>query len=184
MRDDGSFRVKRADTKPPKGERADEANERALAKHSEALSKLQSRLIAAKRHSLLVIFQAMDAAGKDGTLRAVMRGVNPAGVVVHSFRPPSEEEVAHDFLWRVSRELPERGQIGIFNRSHYEEVLVVRVHPEYLERQGFHGLSKKRLSALWEERYESIREFEQHLARNGTTIVKFWLNVSRATARA
>src|SRR5688572_28493443 len=105
--DDGRFRIKSADTQPPKGERADEANERGLARHSEDLIKLQARLIAARRHSLLVIFQAMDAAGKDGTLRAVMRGVNPAGVVVHSFKTPSQEEVDHDFLWRASRYLPE-----------------------------------------------------------------------------
>lgn len=175
---DGGFSVKHAPTKPPKKSRDDAENEEALASSIAKLCKLQSRLAAADRHSLLVVFQAMDAAGKDGTLRAVMTGVNPAGVDVHSFKAPHDEELSHDFLWRAQRYLPERGRIGIFNRSHYEEVLIVRVHPEYLERQRLPDIPKK-LESLWDERYESIRDFERHLARSGTTILKFWLNVSK-----
>lgn len=176
---DGGFRVKDAATRPPKQARDDDENVAKLAASVAKLGKLQSRLMAGDRHSVLVVFQAMDAAGKDGTLRAVTTGINPAGVQVFSFKQPSELELDHDFLWRVWRSLPERGRIGIFNRSHYEEVLVVRVHPEYLERQRLPEIPDD-LQVLFEERYESIREMEQHLARNGTTIVKFWLNVSKA----
>jgi PPK2 family polyphosphate:nucleotide phosphotransferase len=120
----------------------------------------------------------MDAAGKDGTVRAVMSGVNPAGCQVYSFKQPSAEELDHDFLWRCSVRLPERGRIGIFNRSYYEEVLVVRVHPEYLQDEKLPHLPKD-LDDLWQERFESIRNWEQHLARQGTVILKFWLNVGR-----
>ena len=116
--------------------------------------------------------------GKDGTIRAVMSGVNPAGCQVSSFKVPSKEEIDHDFLWRTTKRLPERGRIGIFNRSYYEEVLVVRVHPEYLKGQRLPEIPP--LEQLWTERYESIREHEKHLARNGTVILKFWLNVSHA----
>jgi PPK2 family polyphosphate:nucleotide phosphotransferase len=179
VRGESRFRVKDADTKPPKKLRDDDENNAALAASIERLSKLQARLMAGDRHSLLIIFQAMDAAGKDGTLRAVMTGVNPAGVEVYSYKAPSAEELDHDFLWRVYRNLPQRGRIGIFNRSHYEEVLVVRVHPEYLVRQRIPDVPSE-LEELWRERYESIRTFEQHIARNGTTILKFWLNVSRS----
>ncbi|MDQ3031180.1 MAG: polyphosphate kinase 2 family protein [Myxococcota bacterium] len=175
---DGEFSVKSAETKPPKKSRDDAENEEVLASSIAKLRKLQARLAAADRDSFLVVFQAMDAAGKDGTLRAVMTGVNPAGVDVHSFKAPNDEELDHDFLWRVHRRVPERGRIGIFNRSHYEEVLAVRVHPEHLERQRLPHVPKK-LDALWDERYQSIRDFEQHLARNGTTILKLWLNVSK-----
>ena len=117
----------------------------------------------------------MDAGGKDGTIRNVFTGVNPAGFQVSSFKAPSDEELDHDFLWRVAQQLPERGRIGVFNRSHYEEVLVVRVHPEFLEGQR---LPNADLDAIWGERFESIRNFEKHLAENGTIIVKFFLNVS------
>lgn len=175
---DGGFRVSRAATEPPKRARDDAQNERALETSIASLRKLQARLMAGDRHSLLIVFQAMDAAGKDGTLRAVMTGVNPAGVEVYSFKSPSDQELDHDFLWRLYRVMPERGRIGIFNRSHYEEVLVVRVHPEYLARQRLPHVPRD-LDRLWEERFESIRDVERHLARNGTTIVKFWLNVSR-----
>jgi PPK2 family polyphosphate:nucleotide phosphotransferase len=120
----------------------------------------------------------MDAAGKDGTIKAVMTGINPAGCQVYSFKQPSAEERDHDFLWRIARCLPERGRIGIFNRSHYEEVLVVRVHPEYLDGQGLPSIPSD-LDELWSERYDSIRDFERHLARNGTVVLKFFLNVSR-----
>jgi PPK2 family polyphosphate:nucleotide phosphotransferase len=124
----------------------------------------------------LLVFQAMDAAGKDGAIRAVMRGVDPAGCEVTAFKQPSSEELDHDFLWRAVRRLPERGRIGIFNRSYYEEVLVVRVHPEYLGGQRLPGPVEP--ARLWQERFESIRQLERHLARSGTVVVKFWLNVS------
>jgi PPK2 family polyphosphate:nucleotide phosphotransferase len=178
---DGTFKVKRSPTEPPKGERDDDDNEQALGKLNDKLVKLQARLFAENKQSLLVVFQAMDAAGKDGTIRAVLSGLNPAGVEVHDFKVPSEQELDHDFLWRVFRAAPERGRIGVFNRSHYEEVLVVRVHPEYLERQRLPHVPA--LDKLWEKRFESIRELEQHLARNGTTIVKLWLNVSKDEQR-
>jgi PPK2 family polyphosphate:nucleotide phosphotransferase len=146
-----------------------------------SLAEAQERLYADDRHSLLLVFQAMDAAGKDGTIKHVMSGVNPAGTQVTSFKAPSAEELDHDFLWRVARALPERGRVGIFNRSHYEEVLVVRVHPEYLDGQRLP--SDTRGEKLWRQRYESINDFERHLARNGTVIVKFFLNVSKREQR-
>ncbi len=142
----------------------------------EQMHELQRVFYAHDHHAILLIFQAMDAAGKDSTIRAVMSGVNPAGCQVYSFKQPSPEELDHDFLWRTSRCLPERGRIGIFNRSYYEEVLVVRVHPQYLTGQNLPGLDEER---VWEERYESVRDHEKHLARNGTVILKFWLNVSK-----
>jgi len=141
------------------------------------LRELQDRLYAQDRWAVLLIFQAMDAAGKDGVIKHVMSGVNPQGCQVFSFKAPSPEELDHDFLWRVVRCLPERGRIGIFNRSYYEEVLVVRVHPEWLERQKLPApLVTER---IWPERYEDIRNFERYLARNGVLIRKFFLNVSR-----
>jgi len=146
-----------------------------------AMEEAQELLYADDRYALLLVFQAMDAAGKDGTIKHVMSGVNPAGTQVTSFKTPSAEELDHDFLWRVSRALPERGRIGIFNRSHYEEVLAVRVHPEYLDGQRLP--SSTRDDRLWQERYESINAFEQHLTRNGTVVVKFFLNVSKAEQR-
>lgn len=140
------------------------------------LHDLQRVFYAHDRHALLLVFQAMDAAGKDSTIRAVMSGINPAGCQVFSFKKPSSMELDHDFLWRTNRCLPERGRIGIFNRSYYEEVLVVKVHPEIL---GFQKLpASLDLSNVWQERYESIQDLEKHLARNGTVILKFWLNVS------
>jgi len=142
------------------------------------LSEEQERLWAQDQHSVLVVLQAMDAAGKDGLIKHVMSGLNPQGCSVHSFKKPSDEELDHDFLWRCSSRLPPRGEIGIFNRSYYEEVLVVRVHPEFLGAQRLPGL-KKANGKFWERRYESIRDFEKHLARNGFTILKFFLHVSR-----
>jgi PPK2 family polyphosphate:nucleotide phosphotransferase len=143
----------------------------------EALAEYQDMLYAQDRWSVLLIFQAMDAAGKDGTIKHVMSGVNPQGVQVYSFKAPSPEDLDHDFLWRCMRCLPERGRIGIFNRSYYEEVLVARVHPEILARQKLPPeLVTKR---IWEERYEDIRNFERYLARNGTLIRKFFLHVSK-----
>ena len=141
------------------------------------LKQLQRVLAAGDRHSVLLVFQAMDAAGKDSTIRAVLQGVDPSGCQVYSFKKPSKEELDHDFLWRTTRCLPERGRIGIFNRSHYEEVLVVRVHPQILASQKLPG--EVNLETIWDERLTSIRQHEAHLARNGTVILKFWLNVSR-----
>src|SRR4051812_29813179 len=141
------------------------------------MAELQNRLYAENRSSLLVVLQAMDGAGKDSTIKHVMSGVNPQGCQVSSFKPPSEEELDHDFIWRAGKVLPERGRIGIFNRSHYEEVLVVRVHPELLERERLPAVPKGK--ELWEQRYESINAFEQHLVRNGTAIVKFFLHISK-----
>ena len=148
-----------------------------LSKLVNELDDLQRCLYAADKHSVLLVFQAMDAAGKDSTIRAVMSGVNPAGCQVFSFKQPSAEELDHDFLWRSAKRLPQRGRIGVFNRSYYEETLVVRVHPEYL---GGQKLPRQvDLESLWQERFESIRDHELHLARNGTVILKFWLNISQ-----
>jgi PPK2 family polyphosphate:nucleotide phosphotransferase len=146
-----------------------------------ALANWQERLYADDRWSLLLIFQAMDAAGKDGAIKHVMSGVNPQGCQVHSFKAPSAHELDHDFLWRTTRALPERGRIGIFNRSYYEEVLVVRVHPKIL---GGQKLSSKLVTDnVWQERFESIRAFENHMTRNGTAILKFFLNISKDEQR-
>ncbi|MEQ1728401.1 MAG: PPK2 family polyphosphate kinase [Vicinamibacterales bacterium] len=174
----GGFRAARAPTTPPRGRGDKGTNEQALAESTAAMRKLQSRLLANDSRSVLVVLQALDAAGKDGTLKAVMSGLNPAGCEVHAFKKPSEDELDHDFMWRAYQHVPERGRIGIFNRSHYEEVLVVKVHPELLDGQRLP--ERPSMTALWNERYESIRDFEKHLARNGTTIVKFFLNVSKA----
>jgi len=153
-----------------------------LVKDVKELSDLQQILYASGTYSLLLIFQAMDAAGKDGAISHVMSGVNPEGCDVHAFKPPSAEERAHDFLWRTTVRLPGRGRIGIFNRSYYEEVLVVRVHPELLQGQG---LPPGELAdpGLWAGRYRSIVELERHLHRNGTRVVKFFLHLSREEQR-
>jgi len=177
---DGTFRVRRAATTPPRSRIASRQNEDALGRAVAAMRKLQARLLANDRRALLVVFQALDAAGKDGTIKAVMSGINPAGCEVHSFKKPSDDELDHDFLWRICQRLPGRGRIGIFNRSHYEEVLVVKVHPEIL---GAERLPEVPAGRIWDERYESIRDFEKHLARNGTTILKFFLNVSKGEQR-
>ena len=174
---DGTFRLADAARKPPSGAPDKKTLKRDLKKRVEELHELQRILYAHDRHSVLLIFQAMDAAGKDGTIRAVMSGVNPAGCQVYSFKQPSKEELDHDFLWRTYKCLPERGRIGIFNRSYYEEVLVVRVHPEYLDGQRLpRGVDRDH---IWQHRLQSIADQELHLARNGTVILKFWLNVSR-----
>ena len=148
-----------------------------LEKNLAELSESQERLYADNRYSVLMILQAMDAAGKDGIIKHVMSGVNPQGCQVFSFKQPSDEELDHDFLWRCAKRLPERGRIGIFNRSYYEEVLVVKVHPEFLDRQRLPP--GKRDESFWQDRYDDINNFERHLARNGTVILKFFLNVSR-----
>jgi PPK2 family polyphosphate:nucleotide phosphotransferase len=147
----------------------------------EELAEIQEKLYADDRFAVLMVFQAMDAAGKDGTIEHVFSGVNPAGCQVASFKVPSAEELDHTFLWRVTEALPERGRIGIFNRSHYEEVLVVRVHPEYLEGQKLPD--PKPSAAFWQARYEDINAFERHLDRNGTVVLKFFLHVSREEQR-
>jgi PPK2 family polyphosphate:nucleotide phosphotransferase len=153
-----------------------------LEKNVKRLTELQDVLYAQDVHSLLLIFQAMDAAGKDGAIEHVMSGVNPQGCHVVSFKQPSDEELSHDYLWRCARNLPERGKIGIFNRSHYEEVLIVRVHPEILQSQ--HLPAKVRNDKdIWKKRYKQIRNFEEHLAENGTHILKFFLNVSKEEQR-
>jgi PPK2 family polyphosphate:nucleotide phosphotransferase len=148
-----------------------------LAEGIERLTELQQRLYAEDRWSVLIVLQAMDAAGKDSIIKHVMTGLNPQGVEVHAFKQPSEEELQHDFLWRVAQRLPTNGRIGIFNRSHYEEVLTVRVHKELLERQK---LPKQLVGRdIWRQRFDDIRAFERHLARNGTLVLKFFLNVSK-----
>ncbi len=153
----------------------------ALADGVATLAALQEKLYADNRWAVLLVFQAMDAAGKDSTIKHVMSGVNPLGCQVFSFKAPSPEELDHDFLWRTTRCLPERGRIGVFNRSYYEEVLVVRVHPEFLDKQRLpEGLVTK---AIWRERFEDINAFEGYLSRNGTLILKFFLHVSREQQR-
>ncbi len=175
---DGSFKLKKASTKPPDDAPAKKENIKELEGVVEQLASLQGKLYAQDRYSVILIFQALDAAGKDGTIKAVMSGINPQGCHVTAFKQPSHEELDHDFLWRVQRALPERGRIGIFNRSHYEEVLVVRVHPEFLEAQRLPRVPKN-LDDLWEERFDSINEAEKHWARNGAVILKFFLHVSQ-----
>ena len=159
----------------------DKKYKKRLEKLVDELDDQQRRLYASDQFSVLLVFQAMDAAGKDSTIRAVMSGVDPAGCQVFSFKQPSSEELDHDFLWRTAKSLPQRGRIGVFNRSYYEEVLVLRVHPEYLGGQKLPY--KVELDELWQQRYESIRDHEKHLARNGTVVLKFWLNVSRDEQR-
>jgi PPK2 family polyphosphate:nucleotide phosphotransferase len=148
-----------------------------LEKNLEELEAAQDLLYADDRYAVLIVLQAMDAAGKDGTIKHVMSGVNPQGCQVFSFKQPSTEELDHNFLWRYMKCLPERGRIGIFNRSYYEDVLVVKVHPEILDRQKLP--TGKRGKSFWEGRYEDINAFERHLARNGTILLKFFLNVSK-----
>jgi PPK2 family polyphosphate:nucleotide phosphotransferase len=179
---DGSFRVDQSATRPTG---RDFKRKEAKAEIKKLMGELRDRqrmLYAQDQHSLLLVFQAMDAAGKDSTIRAVMSGIDPSGCQVHSFKRPSSRELDHDFLWRTSKALPERGRIGIFNRSYYEETLVVRVHPEILDYQRLPERPDN--ATVWSQRFESIRDHEKHLARNGTVIVKFWLNVSRDEQRA
>jgi PPK2 family polyphosphate:nucleotide phosphotransferase len=174
------FRLKDVDPDDTLDFTADEHKAKAkeaLAAGRLALAELQETLYAQDRWALLIMFQAMDAAGKDGAIEHVMSGVNPQGCQVYSFKSPSAEELDHDYLWRCMKCLPNRGQIGIFNRSYYEELLVVRVHPEYLEKQKLPPeLVTKR---IWKERFEDIRNFEQYLTRNGVVIRKFFLHVSK-----
>lgn len=150
----------------------------------EEIDELQNMMYAHDRYGMLLIFQAMDAAGKDGTIRRVMSGVNPHGIVVHSFKKPTSHELDHDYLWRTTKSLPERGRIGIFNRSYYEEVLVVRVHPGILT--GGQRVPKEFIQdvdQVWEQRYEDIRNFETYISRNGIHVIKFFLNLSKEEQR-
>jgi PPK2 family polyphosphate:nucleotide phosphotransferase len=151
-----------------------------LRDHTARLDQQQQLLYASNRYAVLLIFQAMDAAGKDGAIRHVMSGINPQGCQVFSFKHPSATELAHDFLWRTTRDLPERGRIGIFNRSYYEEVLIARVHPEILRGENLPDDGGKK---IWEHRFRSIRDFERHLHANGTRIVKFFLHLSKEEQR-
>jgi len=153
-----------------------------LGEHVAQLSSQQELLYASNRYAVLLIFQAMDAAGKDGAIKHVMSGVNPQGCQVFSFRHPSAEELEHDFLWRTTRDLPERGRIGIFNRSYYEEVLIVRVHPEILRSEGIPDAPHAD-KAVWHNRYRSIVDMERHLYGNGTRIIKFFLHLSKEEQR-
>ena len=172
---DGTFRVSEAPTTPATdGPRHTGKNRK---QNTRNLNRLQRVLAAGDKHALLLIFQAMDAAGKDSTIRAVMQGVDPSGCQVFTFKKPSSLELDHDFLWRTTCRLPERGRIGIFNRSQYEEVLVVRVHPKILDYQKLPDPID--YDTIWDNRLRSICEQEEHLARNGTVVLKFWLNVSK-----
>ena len=165
--------------KAPEGEIDDKKSlKKQLKKEVEAISELQRRLYAEDKHSILLVFQAMDAAGKDSTIRSVLTGVNPAGFQVYSFKQPSKEELDHDFLWRTHCKMPERGRIGVFNRSYYEEVLVIKVHPEYLKGQRT-TIPQGAEDEFWQDRYDSINNAEKHLVKNGTTVLKFFLNVSK-----
>ena len=159
-----------------------EAYRERLAEHIEELSSLQQLLYASNRHALLLIFQGMDAAGKDGAIRHVMSGVNPQGCEVYSFKQPSAEELEHDFLWRATCRLPERGRIGIFNRSYYEDVLVLRVHPEILRTQGIPQATYEE-KGFWQERYRSIADLERHLYRNASRTIKVFLHLSKDEQR-
>src|SRR5947207_625668 len=160
---------------------AKSADEPMLDGHTKRLSDLQERLYADHRWAILVVLQGMDTAGKDGIVKHVMTGVNPQGCEVHPFKEPSGEELDHDFLWRAALRLPRRGHIGIFNRSYYEETLVVRVHPEMLERQQLPAKLVGR--QIWQERFDDIRAFERHLARSGVVVLKFFLHISREEQR-
>jgi PPK2 family polyphosphate:nucleotide phosphotransferase len=171
------FRLADFDTRDTAGLKPDKEEVKAMvAEDAEHLGELQERLYAEDKWALLVVLQGMDTAGKDGIIEHVMAGVNPQGCIVHSFKAPSAEELEHDFLWRPAQRLPERGRIGIFNRSYYEEVVVVRVHPEFLSKQKLPpSLAGKE---IWKHRFKSIRNFERHLVRNGTIVLKFFLHIS------
>src|SRR5581483_544705 len=177
VKDGKSFRLKDFDPAETMGLHSREKAERLLQRSIAGVADLQEKLYAQDQWAVLLIFQAMDAAGKDGVIKHVMSGVNPQTCHVVSFKQPSSEELNHDFLWRTSRHLPERGRVGIFNRSYYEEVLVVRVHPEFLAKQ--HLPPELMTKNLWKERYKDICNHEQYLTRNGVVIRKFFLNVSQ-----
>jgi PPK2 family polyphosphate:nucleotide phosphotransferase len=184
----GDFRVRQGDkvslkkwpTNVKPVYRSKEEYQEMLQGHIARLSSRQQLLYASNRYAVLIIFQAMDAAGKDGAIKHVMSGVNPQGCQVFSFKHPSAVELQHDFLWRTTRDLPERGRIGIFNRSYYEEVLIVRVHPEILIGEGVEDSDR---ASIWDDRYRSITNLERHLHLNGTRIIKFFLHLSKEEQR-
>jgi PPK2 family polyphosphate:nucleotide phosphotransferase len=179
-----SIRLKDHDPAYTAGFKNKDAAHKALLEDVSGLVSAQNLLWASKQYSVIIIFQALDAAGKDGTIKHVMSGVNPQGVFVSSFKAPTEEERLHHFLWRPMRAAPARGQIAIFNRSYYEEVLVVRVHPEFLEQQWLpHDLRGKELKHLWKSRYDDINAFEEISHHNNTCVIKFFLNVSKKEQR-
>ena len=182
VRAGGTVNLKHWPTRVKAFYKSDDDYQRQLAEHTRELSERQGQLYACNRNAVLLIFQAMDAAGKDGAIKHVMSGVNPQGCQVFSFKHPSAEELSHDFLGRTSRCLPERGRIGIFNRSYYEEVLIVRVHPEILQAEA---LPEESVAGkpIWERRHHSIKELEKHLHRNGTRVVKFFLHLSKEEQR-
>jgi PPK2 family polyphosphate:nucleotide phosphotransferase len=177
---DGSFDARNAPTLPEQDTKKSEHWKDLLAAEAKALGDAQYRLYADGRYALLLVFQALDAAGKDSTIRHVFAGVNPCGLDVTPFKQPSRTEVAHDFLWRTSAHLPQRGSVAVFNRSHYEEVIVVRVHPQYLAAQG---QPVNPTPEFWADRCRAIVDHERHLAEQGTVILKFWLNISRNEQR-
>ena len=182
VREGGKINLKNLPTKVKPFYQSADDYQKLLAAHIQEMSERQELLYADNRYSLLLIFQAMDAAGKDGAIKHVMSGVNPQGCQVFSFKHPSAGELAHDFLWRTTRDLPERGRIGIFNRSYYEEVLVVKVHPEILKGQGLPAELVEDKN-FWEKRYRSITNLEKHLHRNGTRVIKFFLHLSKEEQR-
>jgi PPK2 family polyphosphate:nucleotide phosphotransferase len=181
VREGDQVDLKKWPTRVPPAYRSGENYQDLLRKHIKALSAQQELLYASDRYAVLLIFQAMDAAGKDGAIQHVMSGINPQGCQVFSFKHPSAVELSHDFLWRTTRDLPERGRIGIFNRSYYEEVLIARVHPEILRGENLPG--KLLDKSIWHERYRSIVGLERHLVRNGTRIIKFFLHLSKEEQR-
>jgi PPK2 family polyphosphate:nucleotide phosphotransferase len=182
VREGGKVDVEKRPTDIDPVYKSKEQYKQLLAEHVEALSAQQQLLYASNRYAILLIFQAMDAAGKDGVIRHVMSGVNPQGCQVFSFKHPSATELQHDFLWRTTRDLPERGRIGIFNRSYYEEVLVARVHPDILRNESLPDVPLDDKS-IWASRYRSIVDLERHLHDNGTRIVKFFLHLSKEEQR-
>jgi PPK2 family polyphosphate:nucleotide phosphotransferase len=182
VREGGEVNLKKRATKVDPVYKSKEEYQKLLAEHVAQLSLQQQLLYASNRHAVLLIFQAMDAAGKDGAIRHVMSGVNPQGCQVFSFKHPSAAELEHDFLWRTSRDLPERGRIGIFNRSYYEEVLIVRVHPEILRSEAIPD-TPHHDKKVWKHRYRSIVDLEKHLYGNGTRIIKFFLHLSKEEQR-
>jgi len=182
VREDTKVNLRKWPTRVDPVYRTDGEYQDLLREHVKALSAQQELLYASDRYAVLLIFQAMDAAGKDGVIRHVMSGVNPQGCQVYSFKHPSAIELKHDFLWRTTRDLPERGRIGIFNRSYYEEMLIARVHPEILRAEGAPDTLEHE-KTIWHDRYRSIVDLERHLDRNGTRIIKFFLHLSKEEQR-
>ena len=181
VREDSRVELKKWPTRVDPVYKSDDDYQKLLKDHVKRLSSHQELLYASSSYAVLLIFQALDAAGKDGVISHVMSGVNPQGCDVHSFKHPSATEIKHDFLWRTTVPLPERGKIGIFNRSYYEEVLIVRVHPDILRAEGIPGARNDK--SFWDERYHSIRGLERHLFHNGTRILKFFLHLSKEEQR-